>query len=383
MRISIWKKVLATGVALVALVMANLAEAAPEIRRTPVKPFTASGGRMEAAWKKADTLCYLVNQKIKAVEPFTTKAQMLYDSTNLYVSVTGSFHTPWKAGSNVKRAIDQDNFVTFAIQPDKKAFAITVAESGELRTLVDGKPGEIAGVQKAVKKTKDTWSVSLTIPLASIGMTDVEEAKEVKFNICRHNIDVPKGTEYLSSFAVDGKDAWAPASQTPDPNDAAVVHPEYGDKVNLVYDPYFQYDTDVYTNPDCLMVVSPAGDCKKLLRVKGKKYSFYSARIIRRILKADSQYTMVIRAKRFGAEANMLGVIQLANTAPGKYVQTGGVTWNRKLTENFQEHYTPFKLVANLWSLPFYKLGPNSPDSGIELESIAVYQGKITAPAAK
>ena len=71
------------------LTAAFAAETLPQIRKTVQIPFYSNGKRIEAVWKQADTLTGFVNPLKASVEPFTTRAQMLYDDNNLYLSLGG------------------------------------------------------------------------------------------------------------------------------------------------------------------------------------------------------------------------------------------------------------------------------------------------------
>ena len=72
---------------LTVLVQCSFAADVVQIRKADKVPFYSNGKRIEAVWKNADTVTGLVNPKNAIVEFSPTKAQMLYDENNLYVSM--------------------------------------------------------------------------------------------------------------------------------------------------------------------------------------------------------------------------------------------------------------------------------------------------------
>ena len=183
----------------------SAAEALPQIRKTAQIPFNGNGTRIEAVWNKADTLTGFVNPQAASVEPFATRAQMLYDNNNLYVSLCGTSHPGWKADRTVQRNLFKDNNFEFFIQPNPSAstyYQIAVSENGQLYTGINRNQAELPGIKKTIVSAKGHWVADLTIPLSSLGMKPPAAAQKIRFNICRYNIDMPKNKEQQSSFAV-------------------------------------------------------------------------------------------------------------------------------------------------------------------------------------
>ena len=311
------------------LTAAFAAETLPQIRKTVQIPFYSNGKRIEAVWKQADTLTGFVNPLKASVEPFTTRAQMLYDDNNLYLSLGGWSRPAWKADRNIKRSLFKDNNFEFFIQPDPAKnvyYQIAVSENGQLHTGVNRNKTELPGIRKSIVSGKDHWYANLTIPLPAIGLKAPAQAQTVRFNVCRYNIDMPKGKEQQSSFAVlDGSpnyhmpDQWNGAVMTPDSGTAAVVRSQSDKvKVNLLPDPGFDFVSREFKNPDIQRVeTAPLSDIW-LIRATGNAYHFYGL-WVDGLLKTGREYTLRVRGRRIGKEGSF-GAIQIARTPDGKFL---------------------------------------------------------------
>ncbi len=386
MKLSLKKGVTAAAFLLAAAISA--AESLPQIRKTAQIPFNSNGKRVEAVWNKADTLTGFVNPLKASVEPFATRAQMLYDDNNLYVSLCGTFHPGWKSDSSVQRSLFKDNNFEFFIQPNPSAgtyYQIAVSENGQLYTGVNRNQTELPGVRKSIVSEKDRWYANLTIPLSAIGMKAPAEAQKIRFNICRYNIDMPKNKEQQSSFAVlDGSpnyhlpDQWSSAVMTPEDGTASIVR-AHSDriKVNMLPDPGFDFVRTEFKNPDVQRVeTAPLSDIW-LIRATGNAYHFYGL-WVDKLLVPGKEYTLRVRGRRIGKEGSF-GAIQLVKTPDGKFQQGGTVTWGIPFTEEFQEYYLPFKAVENTVSLPLYRLGTRNNETGIEIENASLFEGRMSS----
>lgn len=370
------------------LTAAFAAETLPQIRKTVQIPFYSNGKRIEAVWKQADTLTGFVNPLKASVEPFTTRAQMLYDDNNLYLSLGGWSRPAWKADRNIKRSLFKDNNFEFFIQPDPAKnvyYQIAVSENGQLHTGVNRNKTELPGIRKSIVSGKDHWYANLTIPLPAIGLKAPAQAQTVRFNVCRYNIDMPKGKEQQSSFAVlDGSpnyhmpDQWNGAVMTPDSGTAAVVRSQSDKvKVNLLPDPGFDFVSREFKNPDIQRVeTAPLSDIW-LIRATGNAYHFYGL-WVDGLLKPGREYTLRVRGRRIGKEGSF-GAIQIARTPDGKFKEGGPVAWGIPFTEEFQEYYLPFKAAEGTVTLALYRLGTRGKETGIEVENISLFEGKISS----
>jgi len=366
----------------------SAAESLPTIRKTAQTPFYSNGTRVEAVWNKADTLTGFVNPQAASVEPFATRAQMLYDDNNLYVSLCGTSHPGWKADRAVQRNLFKDNNFEFFIQPNPSANTycqIAVSENGQLYTGANRNQAELPGIKKTIVSAKGHWYANLTIPLSSIGMKAPAAAQKLRFNICRYNIDMPKNKEQQSSFAVlDGSpnyhlpDQWNEAVMTPESGTPMLVQ-SHSDrvKINILPDPGFDFVRAEFKNPDIQRVeTAPLSDIW-LIRATGNAYHFYGL-WVDNLLVPGEEYTLRVRGRRIGKEGSF-GAIQLVKTPDGKFKQGGAVAWGIPFTEEFQEYYLPFKAVENTVSLPLYRLGTRNKETGIEVENISLFKGKISS----
>ena len=120
--------------ALTVLVQCSFAADVVQIRKVNRVPFYSNGKRIEAVWKNADTVTGLVNPKNAIVEFSPTKAQMLYDENNLYVSMIANYHPPFRAPRNPDASLWGDNNFELFLMADgaPEYFQIAVSENGGL-----------------------------------------------------------------------------------------------------------------------------------------------------------------------------------------------------------------------------------------------------------
>ena len=364
------------------------AEVLPQIRRTTQKPFLRNGTRVEAIWNHADTLSGFIIPGKASVEPFTTRAQMLYDSNNLYVSLCGTYNPVWKSNRSLKRSLLSDNNFEFFIQPDpsqRKYYQIAVSENGLIYTGIGRNRIHLKGVGHQIVHGKDRWFASLTIPFSAIGMVAPDRPEEVRFNICRYNIDMPKNKEIQSSFAVlDGSpnyhlpDTWRKAVFTQDQTRATTVsaHSETI-KLNILPDPGFDFVTREFRNPDIQRLeTAPLSDIW-VIRATGDAYYFYALGVFR-LLTPGKEYTLRVRGRRIGKEGSF-GALQLIRAPDGKFREGSRVAWGIPFTEDFQEYYLPFRADKDVVTIPVYRLGSKGSDSGIEIENASIFEGRISS----
>ena len=359
-------------------------DAMMQIRKTPVVPFTAKGAADPAVWARyADRIGRLVNPKNTGAEFSPTSAQMLYDDTNLYISLRAGFKPEFRSDRTVKRSLFADNNFEIFLKADhsNQYYQIAVSESGLLFTAAGRTAQALPGIRKYVFSEKSCWRANLVIPLKSIGFSAKEQ--KIRFNICRYNIDMPKECEQQSSFAVMAgtpnyhvPDLWSTAVMTAAPGKPGVVWPHSDTaRVNLMADPGFDFVTRPIRNPDIqrgeTMILSRIW----VIRATGKAYHFWSA-APGIPMKSGKEYTLKIRARRLGGEG-ALGCLQILRD--GKRFREGPQPfWGVALTPDFQEYYFPFKAAENFHAFAFYRLGTKGKETGVEVENISLFEGRIS-----
>ena len=358
----------------------------PAIRRTAASPFSAAGIRIEKVWKNADTFTGLVNAKTSGVELCSSRIQALYDENNLYLSLTGTFRKGFRSDRSKERKLFSDNNFEIFLKPEaaEKYSHIAVSESGLLYTGIGRNAGNIPGIRKYVFSGKDHWRANLIIPLKSLQLTS--EDQKLRINFCRYNIDMPTGQEQQSSYTIYGQgilnyhvpDQWSQAVMTSEDGKPAVFRPHSDNiRVNLIPDPGFDFVTLKFTNPDVQRVETAPLSRVWLIRATGKAYHFYSI-YVNGLLQEGREYTLKVRARRIGKEG-AFGIIQLVRRPDGKFREGKRACWGIPLTGEFQEYYLPFKADGKVFSLPIYRLGTRSGDTGVEIENISLYEGRISA----
>ncbi len=385
------KQLFAVAALLLIAGVLNADDSVLQIRKTAQKPFYANGKRVEAVWNKADTLTGLVNPQQGSVEPFRTRAQMLYDNDNLYVSLQAEFRADFRSDRTAKYSLWSDNNFEFFIQPDPAVnnyYHIAASEGNHIYTGVMRTKSDLPGIKHSVISGKEEWVLNLTIPLSTIGMTSPDGVQKIRFNICRNNIDMPKGKEYPScAVAYDAAwpnyhvpDLWADGCFTTAEGAAKPHRPSSAKmKYNLRPDPGFNFaKQSSFTNPDVQLLETMAMSDIWFIRATGKAYNFYSI-WVKDLVKPGKTYTLRVRARRYGSEGSF-AAIQLGRRSDGKgYTQIGSVCWGIPFTEDFHEYYIPFKAVEGVISLPLYRLGTRNNNTGIDIENISLFEGEVSS----
>ena len=358
----------------------------PQIRKVPSAPFNAEGMDAEGMMSShADRICGFVAPDTVGVELCPSTAQMLYDNENLYISLRGDFRPDFRSDRSVKRGLFSDNnFEVFLkSETSDNYYQIAISEGGLLYTGVGRTKQELPGIRKFVFTADNHWTANLVIPLKSIGFT--AEDQRIRFNVCRYNIDMPKGKEQQSSFAVM---SGVPNYHVPEKWSHAVMTSASGQpkevwassnklRVNMMPDPGFDFITKKYTNPDIQRQETQILSNVWIIRATGKAYHFMS--LGPRIpMRGGQEYTMKIRARRIGKEGS-IGAIQMLRLGKERYAEGPYPFWNVALTPDFQEYYLPFKDVdKDFLNFAFYRLGTRGDDTGIEVENISLYEGRIS-----
>lgn len=358
----------------------------PQIRKIDLPPFTANGTAVESVWRDhADRLGGLVNPRTLGVEFSPTCAQMLYDGENLYIRLRGSFRPEFRSDRTQERSLFADNNFEIFLKGEKsnEYYHIAVSESGLLYTGIGRAPAPVSGIRKFVFTKKDCWLANLVIPLKSIGLTPEEQ--KIRFNICRCNIDMPKGSEQMSSFAVmEGgqlnyhvPDLWSVAEMTSAPGKPEEFSPHSEKyRINLMSDPGFDYVTRTFSDPDIQRMETQILSGVWLIHAGGNAYHFYSAKP-GSAMREGKEYTMKIRARRIGKEGS-LGIMQLVRSHNGRMEEGPRIIWGLSLSPDFQEFYIPFESAENFYGFAFYRLGTRGKETGVELENVSLYEGKIS-----
>ena len=362
------------------------AEELPLIRKAPSVPFNAKGEDVKGVMRThADRIGGFVDPHKGQVELCPSMAQMLYDDDNLYISLQGKFRPEFRSDRTVKRDLFSDNNFEIFLKAEKsdQYCHLAVSEGGLLHARIGKTSQELPGVRHYVFTEKDCWRANLIIPLKSIGLK--AEDQKIRFDVCRYNIDMPKKAEQMSSFAVrvgwpnyHESGFWATAEMTSAPGKPKAVWPDLkGKRINLIPDPGFDFTTRKFTSPDVQRQETQLLTNIWIIRATGKVYHFW--RFAPRIpMKPGQEYTLKIRARRIGSEG-ALGCLQLIRE--GKQVKQGPMPfWNVSLTPEFQEYYFAFKATEkNFIQFVLYRLGKRGNDTGVEVENISLYEGRISS----
>ena len=358
----------------------------PQIRKVSSAPFNAEGAVVNDIMSShADRICGFVVSNTVGVELCPSTAQMLYDNENLYISLRGDFRQEFRSDRSMKRSLFSDNnFEVFLkSETSDRYYQIAISEGGLLYTGIGRTKQEIPGILKYVFSGNDHWTANLVIPLKSIGFT--AEDQKIRFNVCRYNIDMPKGAEQQSSFAVMSgvpnyhvPEKWSTADMMSVPGKPKEIWAS-SDKlrVNMMPDPGFDFMRKAFANPDIQRQETQILSNVWIIRATGKAYHFMS--LGPRIpMRGGQEYTMKIRARRIGKEGS-IGAIQMLKLGKDRYGEGPYPFWNVALTPDFQEYYFPFKAVdKNFYNFAFYRLGTKGDDTGIEVENISLYEGRIS-----
>ncbi len=361
-------------------------EELPQIHKVSSAPFNAEGADVNGIMSShADRICGFVAPNTVGVELCPSSAQMLYDNENLYISLRGDFRQEFRSDRSLKRSLFSDNnFEVFLkSETSDNYYQIAISEGGLLYTGVGRTKQEIPGIRNYVFTADNHWTANLVIPLQSIGFTANDQ--KIRFNVCRYNIDMPKGTEQQSSFAVM---SGVPNYHVPEKWSSAVMTSASGKpkeiwasseklRVNMMPDPGFDFMTKAFTNPDIQRQETLILSNVWIIRATGKAYNFMS--LGPRIpMRGGQEYTMKIRARRIGKEGS-IGAIQMLRLGKDRYAEGPYPFWNIALTPDFQEYYFPFKAVdRDFLNFAFYRLGTRGDDTGIEIENISLYEGRIS-----
>ena len=373
--------------ALTVLVQCSFAADIVKIRKADKVPFYSNGKRIEAVWKNADTVTGLVNPKNAIVEFSPTKAQMLYDENNLYVSMIANYHPPFRAPRNPDASLWGDNNFELFLMADgaQEYFQIAVSENGGLyRAIGKNKMPLVMKHWVFTEKKRYRWMANLTIPLSTLKWKPEEQ--KIRFNVCRYNQDMPKGKAQQSSFMVlQGglvnyhlPDMWPVAEMTAKSGKAKSVAAHSDNiKVNLIPDPGFDFPTRTFKNPDIQRMETMAMSDIWIIRATGKAYHFYTLGVAGRVTPGE-KYTIRVRARRYGKEGS-LGLIQFCRNSEGKTQEGGRISWGIPLTEEFQEYYIKFVPRPNVTGIALYRIGSKSKENGVELENVSLFKGDISS----
>ena len=358
----------------------------PQIRKVAKPPFNGNGTAVASVWwNQADRLCGLVNPRRLGVELCPSTVQMLYDDQNLYIRLQGNFKPEFRSDRTVKRDLFLDNNFEIFLKPEKsnEYYHIAVSEQGLLYTAIGRAEQKFPGIRKYVFTRKNAWTANLIIPLKSIGLT--AEDQKIRFNVCRYNIDMPKGSEQPSSFAVLAggtsyhvPEQWETAEMTSAPGKAKACWP-HSDKYrfNLIADPGFDFVTAKFRNPDIQRQETQLLTNIWIIRATGKAYNFLT--ITPRIpMREGREYTFKIRARRIGKEGS-LGSLQLLRLGKNRYGEGPRPFWGLALSPEFQDYYLPFKFTSpDFHTFVFYRLGTRGNDTGVDVENISLYEGRLS-----
>ncbi len=361
------------------------ASAAPvAIRHTDVAPFM-DGVRVESAWAKADTMVRFVTCRSLDVALDQSEVQALFDEKNLYVSAKGRFDPDQLNDDATLGLFNGDNFELFVKTEGAATYRQVCAGAREQVYAGIGRAeAKDSGVTCRVQRGKGVWIANVTIPMSFLGISAPVGTLPARFCAMRHNVSTYGRKPEDSSFApITGWDyglseLWAEAAFVR--GGAPVRHEglDNGCRVNLFPNPEFNvpgrcWGAASFGQRTETMPLSG----EWIWRFAGKGYQILGSQPAG--WKPDADYTLVVKARNFGGEG-ALRAIQLVKNAAGKVVEGGPVAMNIPLGPEFHEYYLPFRTSHDKpVKIILYKLGANEPDQGVEIASVRLFTGRVSA----
>ncbi len=370
--------------------------ASPEIRFTAESPLS-EGIIQTDVWKKADVLSGFAIPGKFSVETSRTECSLLFDDRNLYLFMKGFFIPSAQSADKKENELFSDNHFEFFLMPDGKKgeylhYAVSRGRGVYLSINREGRTEKLdpKSVKTFVKKDWNCWQAVAVIPFSVLKMKAPVDELKVRFNLCRSNFDLPVGKAESSSFAVlDAENfhnitQWEEAVFTRKDEPPKNVFPKNDNaKLNLIPNSDFNI-ADGAQVPG--WNVSKNGVARKevsefsnqwVMRGTGKAYQMFSVYVPS--LQAGKMYTLRIKVRQFGSP-NAIGVMQICGRPDGKGVTEGSSpVWRMPVTDDFREYAVPFKADKNVKALSFYRFGPDREDSGIDYDSIQLFEGKLSA----
>ena len=363
----------------------------PQIRFTSAVPFDAEGKRVESVWKTADTCIRFVTAKTMDVAIDQSEAQILFDDTNLYASLTGFFNPEFERGDR-KNSMGNSNNFEFMVKPEGGSiFHVIVDEFGRTYFAKDKNVTGDLGASAKVVKGKGRWTANITIPIAVFGIAPAQGLK-ARVGIFRQNLNV-HGRQFFATL----KKACEVSGYTPNTynfsvsdNWAEMAFAREGGEPRRVEGPSMGYRINLFANPDFDVPGtrwSPMGKTSYqetqamsgewIYHSSGKDYQVLQAKPFG--VKPNTKYTLVVKARSFGAGSG-LRVVEMARNSKGKLYEGKYVTMLTPVGPDMHEYYLPFTSAPDpLWTMVFYKVDAKTDDTGIDFASIRLYEGEISS----
>ena len=366
-----------------------LSAAVPEIRYTSVAPFDAEGRRVESEWKKADTCVRFVEVVTSDVALDQSEAQLLFDDKNIYASLTG-FCDPKSRRGNADMDLFAGNNFELMVKPEGCAeFHACVGEFGHLYLAMDKSEAKIPGVSAKVEKGKGRWTANLVVPFSAFGIAAPAGEMKARVGIFRSNVDVHERQKLFNKpyrcisgytpnkFNFTDPAEWAEMTFTRKAGEAArVAGPSLGRRINLFANPEFNVPGRGWNAEKnvAYMETQPMSE-EWVYRVSGKCYQALTGRPVG--WKPKTKYTLVVKARSFGGNS-ALRIIEQTVDKNGKLHEGTWIATNMPVGSEMHEYYMPFTSSAGkLKQYVFYKVDSNSPDTGIDIAAIRLYEGEL------
>ena len=370
----------------------TIASSASEIRFTADVPFGDDGRRIETVWKKADTCVRFVTVNTADVALYQSEAQLLFDDRNVYVSLTGFFDKEFEC-SDRNKPLDESNNFEFMIKPEGGSeIHVIVDEFARRYVARDRAEVQDAGVVVHVDKGDGCWTANLTIPFASLGASAPSDDLKAKVGIFRQNVNVhvrqvlhrAKRTCEVSGYTPNDynfsvSDNWADVVFTRrDGVSSRVSGPNLGRRINLFSNP----DFDVPGRPwspcgGTVLQETQAMSGEWIYHSSGVDYQVLTGRSA--WLKPNTRYTLVVKARSFGA-GSALRIVEQTRDAEGELHEGVRVTGLTPVGPDMHEYYLPFTSSPDeLWRFVFYKVDGKTADTGIDFASIRLYEGEVSS----
>ena len=367
----------------------------PQIRFTAEAPF-ADGKCVEKVWTRADACVRFVEVNTSNVALDPTEAKLLFDERNLYVSITGWNDAQYDFG-RIEKGMGSVNNFEFFIKPAEDYVHVIVDEFGRLYVGKGKNESRGHGVAVTVEKgfEKDGkrayWTANLTIPLAFVGIAAPTDDLPLKFDVFRCNVNVhPREKLYANRMVASGytpnkyvygvPDTWADGVMTRrDAPARRVAGPDLGARVNLFANADFDVPGRGW-NPcgKTAYQETMAMSGEWIYRGSGKDYQILMGHPSGG-LKPGARYTLVVKARSFGAGSGLRIVCMVRNPA-GKIQEGTYVSMLTPVGPEMHEYYLPFTAPKDeLWTMVFYKVDNHAEDTGLDFASIKLFEGEVSS----
>lgn len=353
-----------------------------QVRFTQNNPFP-DPKKMDRAWEFADTATALVLDGKNAVETFSTDCSMLFDNTNLYISMFARIRPNQYIASKAERAV---NSMTLSLAPagkDGDIYTFVIPMNGKFKAekRAGNTVSSFGDAKVQVRNDWSYWRAMLTIPLASLGVKVAEsENAAISFNFSRHNVDVPLTSGEKSSFAQEDPALWQKAMLTRNAGKPAFVSGAAQRSAELIPNNsfdiahkgivsgwYFVNKKDVAYKS----VTDKQGQKRNVMNCFGKSYQAFTAAPI---MTEGKTYILRVTARKSG-NGGAFGIIALLYD-PASKTQTQGKTiaWKTPLTDEFKNYEFEYKAEKGAKYFSFYRFGAEG--SCVEYDSVSLIEKK-------